>query len=689
MADTDSALKTQLFMSESQRNNAMDLTNRINQGFQAIGQALKFKSDISQSMVSSALDLRKLEIDEWYKGEALKNEAASLRIREQELIKDNDYRRDALNEKMEYNRLERERKLADQDRIRANSLVTNQIGVLDQENEGLVIEAANIEKRINQLEVDYFANPGKTSREEIDDLKANYRLGLEKIQGKIISNKFKVSRLTNTKGDIAAGLADLSTVSGAPNERDYSGLRNAPNESANIGLTPNPKIIDGVDRGPSVVTDEYGVMSLGESKGKYYPSPQGLPLSQEYPVDQLTGQMLSPEQVEIALKQGGTLVPEHQRNAYNNQQQKSKSSDVDSGLTEKRGFDKEVIPIVKPKTYKISAKDVFYYADTAPNADYNPAALKNMYESLPEEERNNVSSKIKISRAEEAAKSAVALIWEANYEPKKENERYGDIIPTDNFKTINVFQETKKAALERLKNKTSDDLIKDPSLITLEDGMKAANKVFGINQEPNTPPAAPRPPGVNTDEVNAALGLGGKNPQPNNPPPNTDEFNIETATNNYIKMLGGDSLESDAMGSSFNEEINKKASALAEFEKNTIQFLQKNERELTRSLASLSEDELGVIRTVASGDYGSSTYGTYVNREQAVKAIMAKGKEYAAEFLAENELSKNKKLGIYRKARKELEPKKSAIERSREKLRKTREYLQTTLEQQPNVNVYK
>lgn len=651
MADTDSALKTQLFMSESQRNNAMDLTNRINQGFQAIGQALKFKSDISQSMVSSALDLRKLEIDEWYKGEALKNEAASLRIREQELIKDNDYRRDALNEKMEYNRLERERKLADQDRIRANSLVTNQIGVLDQENEGLVIEAANIEKRINQLEVDYFANPGKTSREEIDDLKANYRLGLEKIQGKIISNKFKVSRLTNTKGDIAAGLADLSTVSGAPNERDYSGLRNAPNESANIGLTPNPKIIDGVDRGPSVVTDEYGVMSLGESKGEYYPSPQGLPLSQEYPVDQLTGQMLSPEQVEIALKQGGTLVPEHQRNAYNNQQQKSKSSDVDSGLTEKRGFDKEVIPIVKPKTYKISAKDVFYYADTAPNADYNPAALKNMYESLPEEERNNVSSKIKISRAEEAAKSAVALIWEAKYEPKKENERYGDIIPTDNFKTIDVFQETKKAALERLKNKTSDDLIKDPSLITLEDGMKAANKVFGINQEPNTPPVVPKPPGVNTDEVNAALGLGGNNP----PPPNTNKFDIETATNNYIKMLGGDSTESDAMGEVFNNRINEQAGALAKFDKDTNQFLEKDERELTRSLASLSEDELGVIKTVSSGDYGNFTYGTYENRQQAVKAIMSKGKRYAAEFLAERELVKSKKFNLYKEARKKID----------------------------------
>ena len=86
MADTDSALKTQMFMSESQRQNAMDLTNRISQGFQAAGEAVKFESQVSQAMVQSASNFKQLQVDEWYKKEQVAMEARRINLAEKQAI---------------------------------------------------------------------------------------------------------------------------------------------------------------------------------------------------------------------------------------------------------------------------------------------------------------------------------------------------------------------------------------------------------------------------------------------------------------------------------------------------------------------------------------------------------------------------------------------------------------------------
>ena len=86
MADTDSALKTQMYISESSRQNAMDLTNRISQGFQAASEAVKFESQVSQAMVKSASDYKQIQIDEWYKKEQVAMEARRINLAEKTAI---------------------------------------------------------------------------------------------------------------------------------------------------------------------------------------------------------------------------------------------------------------------------------------------------------------------------------------------------------------------------------------------------------------------------------------------------------------------------------------------------------------------------------------------------------------------------------------------------------------------------
>ena len=137
MADTDSALKTQMYMSESSRQNAMDLTNRISQGFQAASEAVKFESQVSQAMVKSAADFKQLQVDEWYKKEQVAMEARRINLAEKTAIA----------------RINNEKARIDAQNSRADSVLKRQqaADTEKQENERYKVVAAEVDSTIQGL----------------------------------------------------------------------------------------------------------------------------------------------------------------------------------------------------------------------------------------------------------------------------------------------------------------------------------------------------------------------------------------------------------------------------------------------------------------------------------------------------------------------------------------------------------
>ena len=84
MAATDSTLKTQMYLGESQRQNALDFSKQISGMFSAISEGQKFAGDVNRSMVQSAFNYKQAEMEEYYKNESLKMDARKLAMAEQE-----------------------------------------------------------------------------------------------------------------------------------------------------------------------------------------------------------------------------------------------------------------------------------------------------------------------------------------------------------------------------------------------------------------------------------------------------------------------------------------------------------------------------------------------------------------------------------------------------------------------------
>ena len=84
MAATDSTLKTQMYIGESQRQNALDFSSSISSMFSAISDGQKFAGDVNRSMVQSAFNYKQTEMDEYFKNEALKMDARKLALQEKE-----------------------------------------------------------------------------------------------------------------------------------------------------------------------------------------------------------------------------------------------------------------------------------------------------------------------------------------------------------------------------------------------------------------------------------------------------------------------------------------------------------------------------------------------------------------------------------------------------------------------------
>lgn len=84
MAATDSTLKTQMYLGESQRQNALDFSSSISSMFSAISEGQRFAGEVNRSMVQSALNYKQVEMDEYFKNEALKMDARKLALQEKE-----------------------------------------------------------------------------------------------------------------------------------------------------------------------------------------------------------------------------------------------------------------------------------------------------------------------------------------------------------------------------------------------------------------------------------------------------------------------------------------------------------------------------------------------------------------------------------------------------------------------------
>jgi len=76
-----------------------NLSNAIIGGFANLSNSFKERTNIYQQMVNSTLEIKRLEVDEWYKTKNLELQAKELSIREAQNKAEIDYRRDYLKAK--------------------------------------------------------------------------------------------------------------------------------------------------------------------------------------------------------------------------------------------------------------------------------------------------------------------------------------------------------------------------------------------------------------------------------------------------------------------------------------------------------------------------------------------------------------------------------------------------------------
>lgn len=252
MAATDSTLKTQMYLGESQRQNALDFSKQISGMFSAISEGQKFAGDVNRSMVQSALNYKQVEMEEYYKNEALKMDARKLAIAEQETkIKIGQENRridiaekEVTNREKYYTAIEEEKKKSeeykvilgeiDSDTSRYASMIAvknAEIKTLEDQRQAI---ASSATAQLNAL-------PATASDAEREAIRVNAATLMSKLDSAISEHRGAISPLTSRLGDFIALKSLASGRSRAVSDiaKSLTELRTPKQESTSPEFSPS------------------------------------------------------------------------------------------------------------------------------------------------------------------------------------------------------------------------------------------------------------------------------------------------------------------------------------------------------------------------------------------------------------------------------------------------------------------
>lgn len=255
MAATDSTLKTMMYLGETQRQANLDFVNQVNSGFQAMSEGIKIQSEISRSMVASAADFKRTQIDEWYKGEQLKLQVSNLALREKMAQANIDIKKQQL--EMQGKRiaaLDAQREGAKEysgllgDLGAEEAAIGGQASELAGVSDKISIQMKSLEEEMSKLDKSY-KNGEILSKEEYDDRVNALNGAYENLKSQRLGIIDKGIELSNRKATIAGIEAKIKGKSSSVEdlydefykykESQYS----KPKDSSNMYIDENSKTI--------------------------------------------------------------------------------------------------------------------------------------------------------------------------------------------------------------------------------------------------------------------------------------------------------------------------------------------------------------------------------------------------------------------------------------------------------------
>lgn len=276
MAATDSTLKTQMYLGETQRQNALDFSTQISGMFKAISDGQKFAGEVNRSMVQSALNYKQVEMEEYFKNESLKMDARKLALAEQEtkIRIGQENRRIDLAEKESlarqdyYKSQEEEKKKgeeykgilgeidSDTSRYASQIDVKNaEIKTLEDQRQAI---ASSVTAQLNAL-------PVTASDAEREAIRANAASLISRLDATISEHRSAISPLTARLGDFIAlkSLASGRSRSVADIAKSLSDLR-TPKQEQTETFTFTPSVND-----PSYRSDPFQALPIPTPKYEY------------------------------------------------------------------------------------------------------------------------------------------------------------------------------------------------------------------------------------------------------------------------------------------------------------------------------------------------------------------------------------------------------------------------------------
>jgi len=275
MAATDSSLKTQMYLGETQRQNALDFSAQISGMFSAISEGQKFAGDVNRSMVQSALNYKQAEMEEYFKNESLKMDARKLALAEQEtkirigqenrridlaekeLLARQDYYKSREEEKKKGEEYKSVLGQIESDASRYASQIdvkNTEIKTLEDQRQAI---ASSVTAQLNAL-------PVTASDAEREAIRANAASLMSKLDTAIFEHRSAISPLTAKLGDFIAlkSLASNMSRTVADIAKSLSDLRTP--KAPETSTTFTPSVND-----PSYRSDPFQALPIPTPKYEY------------------------------------------------------------------------------------------------------------------------------------------------------------------------------------------------------------------------------------------------------------------------------------------------------------------------------------------------------------------------------------------------------------------------------------
>lgn len=215
MAATDSTLKTQMYLGESQRQNALDFSKQISGMFSAISEGQKFAGDVNRSMVQSAFNYKQAEMEEYYKNESLKMDARKLALAEQETkikIGQENRRidiaeRDTASREKYYTAIAEEKKKSEEYKVilgEIDSDTSRYASMIDVKNAEIKTLEDQRQAIASSATAQLNALPATASDAEREAIRVNAATLMSKLDSAISEHRGAISPLTSRLGDFIA-----------------------------------------------------------------------------------------------------------------------------------------------------------------------------------------------------------------------------------------------------------------------------------------------------------------------------------------------------------------------------------------------------------------------------------------------------------------------------------------------------